>query len=40
MRVLVTVAIMLLLSLLLQGCGHKGPLFMPQPAVQQPTQSQ
>ncbi|MDD5180617.1 MAG: lipoprotein [Gallionellaceae bacterium] len=27
---------MLLLTLLLQGCGHKGPLFMPpQPAPQQ-----
>ena len=23
--------IMLLLTLLLQGCGHKGPLFIPQP---------
>ncbi len=30
--------IMLLLTLLLQGCGHKGPLFMPQPAAQQPDQ--
>lgn len=34
--------IMLLLALLLQGCGHKGPLFMPQPqpATQQPNQGQ
>ena len=40
MRVPVTVAIMLLLSLLLQGCGHKGPLYMPQPAAQQFSQDQ
>lgn len=40
MRVAVTVVIMLLLPLLLQGCGHKGPLFMPQPATQQPNQGQ
>jgi predicted small lipoprotein YifL len=38
--------IMLLLALLLQGCGHKGPLVLPQakpatqPAAQQPNQSQ
>jgi predicted small lipoprotein YifL len=33
-------AIMLLLALLLQGCGHKGPLVLPQsqPAVQQSNQ--
>jgi predicted small lipoprotein YifL len=24
--------IMLLLALLLQGCGHKGPLYLPAPA--------
>ena len=32
--------IMLLLALLLQGCGHKGALYMPQPqpAPQQPDQ--
>ncbi len=42
MRIPVTVAavIMLLFSLLLQGCGHKGPLFMPQPTAQQPSQGQ
>ncbi len=29
--------IMLLLAMLLQGCGHKGPLSMPPPpATQQP----
>ncbi|MDE2117127.1 MAG: lipoprotein [Betaproteobacteria bacterium] len=32
--------IMLLLTLLLQGCGHKGPLYIPQPATQQPSQGQ
>jgi len=33
--------IMLLLALLLQGCGHKGALFLPQaqPATQQPSQN-
>jgi predicted small lipoprotein YifL len=38
--------IMLLLALLLQGCGHKGPLVLPQAqpvaqqsATQQPNQS-
>lgn len=25
--------IMLLLALLLQGCGHKGPLYLPQDAA-------
>lgn len=37
--------IMLLLTLLLQGCGHKGPLVLPQaksatqqPAAQQPNE--
>lgn len=44
MRVPNTIAacIMLLLSLQLQGCGHKGPLTMPQerPATQQPNQGQ
>jgi len=31
-------AIMLLFALLLQGCGHKGPLVLPQaqPTTQQP----
>lgn len=34
--------IMLLLALLLQGCGHKGPLFLPQgqPAEQPSSQGQ
>lgn len=39
--------IMLLMALLLQGCGHKGPLVLPQaqpsaakPAAQQPTVQQ
>ena len=36
----VTGVIMLLFALLLQGCGHKGPLFMPQPDVQQPDRGQ
>ena len=27
------VGIMLLLSLLMQGCGHKGPLYLPQQSV-------
>jgi len=40
MRALVAVVIMLLLPLLLQACGHKGPLFMPQPETQQPNQGQ
>jgi predicted small lipoprotein YifL len=31
MRLPVAVGIMLLLSLLLQGCGRKGPLFLPLP---------
>ena len=33
--------IMLLLALLLQGCGHKGPLTLPQahPATQQSNNS-
>ena len=47
-----TACIMLPLALLLQGCGHKGPLILPQtqpapqknappqPAVQQPTLQQ
>ena len=30
--------IMLLLALLLQGCGHKGPLYIPQPVPQQSNQ--
>ncbi len=39
-------SIMLLIALLLQGCGHKGPLVLPQakptaqPAVQQPITQQ
>ena len=33
--VAVATGIMLLIALLLQGCGHKGPLFMPPPPVQQ-----
>ncbi len=33
--VAVTAGIMLLLVLMLQGCGHKGPLFMPPPAPAQ-----
>ena len=34
--------IMLLLALLLQGCGHKGPLVLPQaqPVTQQPGKAQ
>jgi predicted small lipoprotein YifL len=34
--------IMLLFALLLQGCGHKGSLVLPQaqPATQQPNQGQ
>lgn len=34
--------IMLLFALLLQGCGHKGPLFLPQakPVAQEPTAQQ
>ncbi|MDE2309771.1 MAG: lipoprotein [Betaproteobacteria bacterium] len=32
--------IMLLLTLALQGCGHKGPLYIPQPPTQQPSQGQ
>jgi predicted small lipoprotein YifL len=32
--------IMLLLTLLLQGCGHKGPLFMPQPPAAAPQSNQ
>lgn len=41
MRITVTTGIMLLLALLLQGCGHKGPLVLPQtPAASaQPDQS-
>lgn len=31
MRLSGEVGIMLLLTLLLQGCGHKGPLFLPPP---------
>jgi predicted small lipoprotein YifL len=31
MRLSGAVVIMLLLALLLQGCGHKGPLFLPSP---------
>ncbi len=40
------IGIMLLLALLLQGCGHKGPLVLPQakpatqPAAQQPITQQ
>jgi len=30
--VAVATGIMLLLALMLQGCGHKGPLFLPPPA--------
>ena len=34
--------IMLLFALSLQGCGHKGPLFLPQakPTAQQPVTQQ
>ena len=37
-----TTGIMLLFALLLQGCGHRGPLYMPQaqPAAQQFNQNQ
>jgi predicted small lipoprotein YifL len=28
--------IILILSLLLEGCGHKGPLKLPEPQIQQP----
>jgi len=40
--VAVATGIMLLIVLLLQGCGHKGPLFMPSPppAQQQSTTGQ
>jgi predicted small lipoprotein YifL len=31
MRLSGAVVIMLLLALMLQGCGHKGPLFLPPP---------
>lgn len=31
-----TVCIMFLFALLLQGCGHKGPLFLPKPQPEQP----
>ncbi|WP_152555751.1 lipoprotein [Ferriphaselus sp. R-1] len=31
--------IMLLLTLLLQGCGHKGPLYLPKPAPAQSSQN-
>lgn len=37
-HVVVTAGIMLLLALMLQGCGHKGPLFLPPPAT--PAQAQ
>jgi predicted small lipoprotein YifL len=30
----VTACIMLLLALLMQGCGHKGALFLPPPSGQ------
>ena len=33
--VAVATGIMLLMALLLQGCGHKGPLFLPPPPAQQ-----
>jgi predicted small lipoprotein YifL len=36
-----TAVIMLLLAVLVQGCGRKGPLYMPAPgATPQPDQSQ
>jgi predicted small lipoprotein YifL len=47
-RIMRTVGIMLLLTIILQGCGRKGPLFLPvspnvaghaapaQPAIQKP----
>jgi len=31
-----TVCIMFLFGMLLQGCGHKGPLFLPKPKPAQP----
>ncbi len=31
-----TVCIMFLFALLLQGCGHKGPLYLPKPAAPAP----
>jgi len=31
-----TVCIMFLFALLLQGCGHKGPLFRPKPGESAP----
>lgn len=33
------VSIMFLFALLLQGCGHKGPLFLPKPQTGQPPQT-
>jgi len=36
LQIFTAVGIMLLMALLLQGCGHKGPLFLPQ----QPQSSQ
>ncbi len=33
MRLRILFAIIVALSLLLQGCGHKAPLFMPTPAA-------
>jgi predicted small lipoprotein YifL len=34
--VAVATGIMLLIALMLQGCGHKGPLFLPPPPAKQP----
>lgn len=41
MRTLVTTAAAAMLLVLLQGCGHKAPLFLPQApaAPSQPTQN-
>jgi predicted small lipoprotein YifL len=34
--VAVATGIMLLIALMLQGCGHKGPLFLPPPPAKLP----